>query len=329
MTTRILPRPRPALVLLGLAALATAMGCAEGEDRTCEVNADCASGLCQPDGTCAPVEGEDAGTPPTDGHVPELDGGSPGVDAGERDGAVPLDDGGLPGCVPNRDGVIERSEVPLMAGLRATFKVASDVTVSTAGEDIGGGRRRWDLSSGLSGDHDVLVETLDPAGAWWADDHPAATYATRLADSTDLLGVFEIDATTLSLIGVVSPDDGLSRTNLEYDPAVTTLAFPLEVGDSWTTDATVSGLASGIASFYYEDYENHVDAEGELITPFGTFDVLRVRVVLTRTVGALVTVIRSYAFVSECFGTVATVTSRDNESRGEFTRAAEVRRLTP
>ena len=60
-----------------------------------------------------------------------------------------------------------------------------------------------------------------------------------------------------------------------------------------------------------------------------TFEVLRVRTELERTVGLLTTTVRTFAFVSECFGTVATVTSEDDEDQVEFSRAAEVRRLAP
>ena len=95
------------------------------------------------------------------------------------------------------------------------------------------------------------------------------------------------------------------------------------------TDSTVSGLATGIYSYYFEDYESQVDAHGELDTPFGTFEVLRVRVVLTRTVGMLVTELRTFAFVSECFGTVANIHSHENEHDQEFTQADEVWRLAP
>jgi hypothetical protein len=91
----------------------------------------------------------------------------------------------------------------------------------------------------------------------------------------------------------------------------------------------VSGTASGVAAFYTEKYDQKVDARGELVTPFGSFDVLRVKVVLTRTVGAVITVTRTYAFVTECFGTVASITSNANELQEEFTTAAELRRITP
>ena len=111
--------------------------------------------------------------------------------------------------------------------------------------------------------------------------------------------------------------------------SVDLLRFPLEEGASWTTDATVTGTASGAMAYYFEDYESQVDAAGELIAPYGTLRVLRVRSVMTRTVGVMVTRVRTFMFVSECFGTVAVIHSRENESEVEFTQAAEVRRLAP
>jgi hypothetical protein len=281
---------------------------------------------CLPTGTCAPLD-TDAGDGDDGGHV----------DAGPADGGGTADataadggriDGGIT-CAPNRDGVIERAEVPIAAGLRATFRVAADVTVDTAGAPIAGGRRRWDLSVALDGDHDVLVETRAPSG-WYATDFPEADYVVRLNDTDELLGVFQITPSELALLGVVSPDSGVGATNVSHDPPVTTLRFPLEAGAAWTTDALVSGTSLGIpGSFWSEDYASEIDAEGELVTPFGTFEVLRVRVTLTRTVGLVVTTVRSFLFVSECFGTVATITSNDGERREEFTAAAEVRRLAP
>ena len=36
---------------------------------------------------------------------------------------------------------------------------------------------------------------------------------------------------------------------------------------------------------------------------------------------------RQFLFVAECFGTIATLVSEDNETMTEFDRAAEIRRL--
>ena len=308
------------------ALLLLAAGCAGGEDRVCNSDADCASGMCRADGTCASVPGVDAGAARD---ATARDDGAVATDAGARSDGGGMRDAAIPGCVPNRDGVIERIEVPLEAGLRATFRVATDATFDTSGDVQPDGSRTWDLSVELAGERDVLVETLGTDGFWFASDFPGASYATELSVREDLLGVFDIGADELSLLGVASPDDGVARTNVSHDPPVRTLVFPLREGDRWSTDATVSGVASGVFATWNEEYESVVDARGELITPFGTFPVLRVRVVLTRAVGFATTVIRTFAFVSECFGTVATVTSRDNESREEFAEVAELRRLAP
>jgi hypothetical protein len=305
------------LLVLGLAA------CSE-QVPECRVGADCASGVCRGNGTCAPPSDADAraedALPPDDAAeaLPEDDGGEP-----EDDGAEAI------GCLPNDDGVIEREEVPLRAGVRATFLIGLDTPIDTAGTTEPDGTRAWDLSGPLAGDHSELVELLALADRWFAPDFPGATYAARLSDAEELLGVFEVATDALLLRGVVSPDDGVLRTNLTYDPPVTVLSFPLEVGDTWSTDSTVSGLASGVASFYREAYESQVDAAGTLETPYGSFDVLRVRVRLVRTVGVVPTVVRTFMFVSECFGTVAAITSRYNETEVEFTHAAEARRLAP
>jgi len=225
--------------------------------------------------------------------------------------------------------VIERVEVPLAAGLNAKFLTSGAAAVSSAGTTQGDGSRVWDLSGALSGDHLVLVETQKLDGKWFAPKFPGATYAARLSESSELLGVFEVTDGALLLRGVASPADGLTRTELTYAPPVVVLKFPLSEGVTWTTSANVTGLAQGVMAAYTEKYESFVDAHGTLKAPFGDFPVLRTRVVLTRTVGVLTTVIRSYLFGAECFGTVASIVAKDNEPAAEISTAAEVRRLAP
>ena len=218
--------------------------------------------------------------------------------------------------------------MPLEAGLSAKFRVATSGTVESAPVLVDG-TPTWDFSAALSGDQTVLVETLPVSGAWYAATFPGASYAARLSQGADLLGVFEITDTALLLRGVVSPEDGITKTELEYDPPVTVLAFPITEGDSWTTDTTVSGTASGVFGVYFETYENTVDTRGNVITPFSSFDSLRIRVDLTRTTGAIVTTQRTFAFVTECFGTIASMVSQYNELETEFDDPSEIRRLTP
>lgn len=289
--------------------------CADGR-QTCRVGADCPSGVCMSDGTCQRTR--DAGTE----DAPVV------ADSGAEDAPVePVDapgvDSGSMVCSPDHDGIVTRAEVPLRPGLRATFRIAQDVTVSTSGTS-------WDYAGAYTGDHDELVELMAPTGAWWAAEFPTATHAARLSAASDNLGVFQITDDALLLLGVVSPEAGLTQTRLSYDPPVTVLAFPLRSGDTFTTRSTVSGQALGVVAAYTEEYTSVVDAAGTLQTPFGEIEALRVRTEMVRTSGfATLERLRQFAFVGECFGIAALVASQSFETDVEFTDAAELRRLAP
>lgn len=295
--------------LLLLTATATAAACTGSDAPACRVGSDCVSGVCRADGTCAPADA-DSGVPTADAPV-----GGP--------------DGATPACDPDHDGVLARDEITLAAGLSAPFLIAADAPVSTTGMILGDGSRRWDLTAPLAGDHAADAVTLPLAGQWFAAVFPGASYAARLTDADDLLGVFEATSGALLLRGVVSPTAGPGRTELTYDPPIVLLTLPFQAGTTWSSESTVSGLALGVFTTYSERYDSLVDAVGEMTTPYGPFPVLRVATDLTRTVGFLVTTVRTYLFVAECYGTVAAIRSQDNEPATEFTNAAEVRRLTP
>jgi hypothetical protein len=315
-------------VALACAVSAFAPACAETPTRECRVGADCATGVCGDDGQCVreATPGTDSGAG-NDANV--------STDTGAADGSTT--DAALPGCSPNKDGTITAAEVPIAAGLHATYKIATSASVSTAGDPGAGGKRIWDFSGALANDQTVIVETQALTGKWYATKFAGATYASKLSVSKDLLGVFETSPGALLLRGVVSPTEGgATGTSLTYAPAVSVLKFPLTMGSAWTTDATASGTAAGVDLTFFpttESYVSKVDAEGTLKTPLGTFDVLRVAIVLTRkvTTGVVVTptIVRTFAFVTECYGTVATVTSADNETNEEFTTASEIRRISP
>lgn len=309
-------------------------GC--GDDASsCVVGADCPSGMCGADGTCLPMEGGSSST--SEGSSSEGASSSSAQTTADSDsdsasGGADESTSGGPGssdCMPpNGDGIIERTELFFEPGLQVDFLAAQAVTFDTAGSTIDG-ETIWDMSVDFPGDHTSSGEFLSIEGQWFEPSFPGATYATRLSDSEDLLGVFQATDSALTLLGVVSPVDGLQRTELVYDPPITVLSFPLVEGKSWESDATVTGVALGVPSVYTESYENHIEASGTLRTAFGDYEVLRVGVVLTRTIGIVPTVLRSYAFVSECTGTVATVRSNDNEDSAEFTQVAELRRIDP
>ncbi len=270
----------------------------------------------------------DTGTDATDNDV-ETDAGEPDTD--EPDTDVPNGDF----CQPAGDGVIRRDRYPIEVGDSAPFLFSLDVEVDTAGEEIDG-TLTWDLSQQKEGDFTDEVLLYDPADHWFGDEFPEASYTSELSakDDDDEFGIFELTDDELRMLGVASPDDGYYRTELEHDPPVTILPFPLEVGKSWETEARASGAYGGNHIHGHDEtYISEVDARGELITPYGTFDVLRVNTWLEQEVwlGGMMWVtdeIRTYTFVAECFGTVARITSPADEAEEDFEVAAEVMRLT-
>lgn len=330
------------VVILSLLGLALA-GC-PGVEPACRVGADCASGVCRSDGTCVPgvdaggADGSTGGGTGGGGGDGGLDGGGGGAGGGGGggsggggggDGGV---DGGSVGCLPNGDGMISRSELFTQAGLHATFRVSGAATFDTAGAALTDGGRVWDFTGALTGDQSVLVETQPLAGKWFEADFPDAGYVTPLGQGTDLLAVFQSATDGLYLLGVASPVDGLTATRLHYDPPVKVYGLPMQANDSWTTDALVTGKYNGyvLFSIQHDVYTSSVDRVGEAVTPYARFPVLRVRTVMNRTINFVPTLtLRTFSFVTECFGAVATITSRDNETSTDFTQVKEVRRLSP
>jgi hypothetical protein len=321
---------RSLFVLLALAAAACS---ASGTSaRQCSRGSDCPSNVCLDDGTCSAGGGAGGGAGSSAGAGSAGSAGDPGV-GGASGSAGATSSGGAGGtssaCLPNGDGVLTRAETPLGAGLSAKFRAASNITLSTAGTKQPDGTVAWDFSAMLAQDHDTILEAKPIAGQWFSAQFAGASYTMRLADSQDLLGVFEITDTSLLLRGVVSPTSGLTQTELTYSPPVTVLQFPLKVGASWTSQSTVTGTASGVITTYIENYQSKVDAAGTAKTPFANFPVLRTSVVLTRTIGVIPSVTRTYLFSSECFGTVAKMVSNTNETGAEFSSVAELSRLAP
>ena len=165
---------RTLLIVVGCVAL---LAC-PGPQVDCRVGADCASGVCQRDGTCGPVMGVDSGTEDAGTSV---DGGQ--VDAGTPDGGTPdggTDSGTPIGCLPNDDGRIERSEVFFQAGLRATFRISGPANFSTAGVAASDGGRQWDFTQALAGDTSRLVQTKTLQGEWYESKFPDGGYVISL-----------------------------------------------------------------------------------------------------------------------------------------------------
>jgi hypothetical protein len=251
-----------------------------------------------------------------------------------RDASTDADPGTRPDattCMPDQDGTITRAEMPFVVGATVLYAVNNDGTVvegvDTAGMP-GSSGRVWNYAAARAEDHRVLDEVLAPAGQWWASRYPTASFAMVLDRANQIYGVYRAGDNALELLATVSRE--ANRTDLQMDPPVAVLRFPLTEGASWEQTVTGRGLYNFTAFQNVTRYTFRVDARGEVRTPAGRYPVLRLRTDVDQSVPftAFRRTQRTYTFLSECWGVVARVASVDNESAVEFTRAAEYRRLS-
>lgn len=262
----------------------------------------------------------DGGLPPDDADVDDDE----FADADDDFDADP-DDDRL--CPANNDGVLQRAEVLVNFEETLLYRApprGQQVTVDLAGV-MEEGTQTWHFEDAVAGERVVEEGASSIAGTWFEEDFPTATHVAPLSESYGYDGVYRLDDEALWLLGFVSNDNEGTRVN--YDPPVPILRFPLAQGDSWTVATTGSGWMSWVMFYDTEEYTLTVDAVGIVVVPAGRFPALRVRSELTQTVGLLTTRRIAYSFMSECWGRVAQVASRDNESELEFELAADYRRL--
>ena len=235
-----------------------------------------------------------------------------------------------PLCSGNNDGVIARSELIFPVGATVRYldnPAGTTVTVNPDGT-MGASGVTWDLT--LDDPNDVALDfTLQPvAGAWWAASFPSASYAALSDTTSGILGVYEVTADSVLLLGFVSPTP--NDTLLVYDAPIATLRFPLSEGMAWVTGARITnGRLAGQPFASKDDYQISVDAEGSATLPFLKFDnTLRVHVELTQALpGGISVHTIQHIFMHECYGELGRMASQRGETNPSFTTAAEFRRL--
>lgn len=304
-------------LLCACIAWTLAGGCGGAKSGGCRSDDDCGAGQACVVGECRTLAGADLSA------AVDLGGGAADFDVPVPDGWSP--DALAASCTFNGDGTITRAEESFTVGLGALFAVnPPGTTVPVNNVPVNG---VWDFSAPVSNEQKNFDQLLSPNGQWWAADFPTATYAERIDDGQQAYGVFRVDADKLVMLGVVSDQGGVTRTELTYATPIVTLQFPFSVGSTWTSESDVSGVASGYAFFAHEKYVFSVDQRGTTKVPAASFDTLRVKMQYTQTYGALVTTRITYLHMAECYGAVARIRSQDNEPSADFTQAAEYRRL--
>lgn len=241
--------------------------------------------------------------------------------------------GETPACLPNLDGAIESSEMPVALGLPVSFRVSpsgEERSVDLAGS-ISGGVTVWDWSA-VANDQVFTLQPAALAGHWFEASFPGGEFVLPVDPAGTTLGVYSRTETAVRLHGVASAEETPAggKILLPYDDAIDLYRFPIRPGEAWTATGYVSdGLWNGVPYAGYDEYEVAIDAKGTLSLPELTFtEAHRVRTNLTVTPAfGFSTSRRLVSWMFECFGEVARAQSRLDESAENFTTATEVRRL--
>lgn len=318
--------------VLGIVILLTAAGCAADDDGQ--------RVLTEYEDAGGDVDDTDADTGDPDTGPEDVEDTGDDADAGGEDVSNGDDDV----CQPVGDGKIRRSEFQYDTGFSIPYEFAIDVEIDIDGDDVNG-TTVWDFDEIDDDDFTEELELRDPDDYWFGDEFPDADYAVDVSVQQDELGVYQVTDDALLLLGLVTPygpegDD--DHTHITYDPPMKALEFPLEVGAGWSGDIDADGDYREVTGYtgHSETYQVEVDAAGELITPYGTFDVLRVYTVREHPTSDIFDPCwynvflscdiesRVVSYVTECFGTVARVLSNEDEPDHSFDEASEVMRLT-
>lgn len=180
------------------------------------------------------------------------------------------------------------------------------------------------------------MDLLDPAGRWYEEHFPGASYAAPLfAQELDILGVFAVFPDRFEMLGLASREESPSegQTLLVYEEPVEVYRFPLALGSTWTASASFrDATLYGITNAGTEEYSFEVDAQGTVLLPGFTMEnSLRVRVDVSQTFAVssgdnpLLSV--RHLYVRECFGELARITSLAGQTDPDFDQASELRVL--
>lgn len=255
-------------------------------------------------------------------------------DSGEPDVTEPADTNR---CVANNDGVIERSEVTFAVGVSVAVrrnKPGTVVKVDQKGRENDKGVLVWDFTN-LDTPERANITTVDPTGRWFLSEFPQATLLTPIGFQS-LTGtfyqVYRLADNTLYLEGVASEKETPEKEKvlLTYETPIPLLRFPLRLGKEWVVTSKSKGSVQGLPVTSSDQYQVRISHRGSIILPDIQFDnTLRIEVTVRQTLlgGSKRTLVQALYF-HECFGEVARVESKENETNPLFTDATLVRYIS-
>ncbi len=150
---------------------------------------------------------------------------------------------------------------------------------------IGGtGQQNWDFS-GLNDDELDTLEFFEAAQLPFASEFPSANVGAVVDSNLNIF--FQQNSehiVTYGSYGSIEYDPFVITTAYKFNPPLTSIRFPMQYNDAFNETAIgkiqLPGSAIGITSDSIRAITTNrrfvsIDAYGELITPFGTFDALR------------------------------------------------------
>ena len=233
----------------------------------------------------------------------------------------------LPDCVPNLDGMIVASELPIVLGATLDYYTGTNRTV-----DLAGTSGTFDLSQQRADDTVVALGPVALGAQWYAAQFPSGEFVVDAGSGLD--GIYHQDDTALWLDGTASQEaaPAAGKTLIEYTEPVAVLRFPMIDGQAFSTTATLAAgaMIDGLPFVGTDAFDIDVTAGVQLDVPYVDFSpILRVRTHVTRTpsTGTPVVSKRTTTFMFECFGEVARAESNPDEPAADFTTAAYLRRF--
>lgn len=238
-------------------------------------------------------------------------------------------------CVPDLNGRIDAAELTAAIGVPASFLVSpsgEERSVDVKGKADETGAPIWDFSQDFASDQQAFIEASALSGKWYADSFPTGEFAAPVDAAGSLEGVYRHADDALYLLGVASKEEQPKKgqTLLVYDTPIGLYQFPIEPGKKWVASGNVvDGMALGLPYAGRDTYEVEVGPTGTLELFDYTFEQvhrIKLHIVQEPAVGKSVST-RQSQYLFECFGEVARATSKPDETKDDFTTAAEVRRL--
>lgn len=227
----------------------------------------------------------------------------------------------LPGCIPNRDGMITADELPIALGAKVDYYTSTNTAVNLVAQDS-----VWDLSQERATDQVIALGPVALATQWYASQFPAGQFVVDAGSGLD--GIYHQDAQALWLDGTASQADGANKTLIVYPTPLPVLRFPVTDGEAFTSTVAFTGTVDGLPFNGSDELDLDVTGTGRLDVPYVQFSpALRVREKAVRKTGTASITKRTTIFLFECFGEVARADSKQDETSADFTTAAYLRRF--